>query len=69
MDICIYIIYIIVKLNKLDSFEHVIITRRYNKNLCIVSIISEPYRRFFNFGAERLLRDYDLERAFNYIFL
>ena len=30
-----------------------------------VSIISEAYRRLFNFGAETLLRDYDLERAFN----
>ena len=30
-----------------------------------VSIISEAYRRLFNFGAETLQRDYDLERAFN----
>ena len=29
------------------------------------SIISEAYRRLFNFGAETLQRDYDLERAFN----
>ena len=26
---------------------------------------SEAYRRLFNFGAETLQRDYDLERAFN----
>ena len=30
-----------------------------------VSIISEAYRRLFNFGADRLQRDYDLERAFD----
>ena len=30
-----------------------------------VSIISEAYRRLFNFGAETLQRDYDLERAFD----
>ena len=30
-----------------------------------VSIISEAYRRLFNFGVETLQRDYDLERAFN----
>ena len=30
-----------------------------------VSIISDAYRRLFNFGAETLLHDYDLERAFN----
>ena len=30
-----------------------------------VSIISEAYRRLFNFGAETIQRDYDLERAFN----
>ena len=30
-----------------------------------VSIISQAYRRLFNFGAEALLSDYDLERAFN----
>ena len=30
-----------------------------------VSVISEAYRRLFNFGAETLQRDYDLERAFN----
>ena len=30
-----------------------------------VSIISEAYRRLFNFGAETLQRDYDLERTFN----
>ena len=31
----------------------------------IYSIFSEAYRRLFNFGAETLQRDYDLERAFN----
>ena len=31
----------------------------------LYSIISEAYRRLFNFGAETLQRDYDLERAFN----
>ena len=30
-----------------------------------VSIISEVYRRLFNFGADSLQRDYDLERAFD----
>ena len=30
-----------------------------------VSIISEAYRRLFNFVAGRLQRDYDLERAFD----
>ena len=30
-----------------------------------VSVISEAYRRLFNFGAETLQRDYDLERTFN----
>ena len=30
-----------------------------------VSIISEAYRRLFNFVADRLQRDYDLERAFD----
>ena len=30
-----------------------------------VSIISEAYRRLFNFGRETVQRDYDLERAFN----
>ena len=30
-----------------------------------VSIVSEAYLRLFNFGAETLQRDYDLERAFN----
>ena len=30
-----------------------------------VSVISEAYRRLFNFRAETLQRDYDLERTFN----
>ena len=30
-----------------------------------VSVISEAYRRLFNFGAETLQRDCDLERTFN----
>ena len=30
-----------------------------------VSVISEAYRRLFNFGAETLQRDYDLKRAVN----
>ena len=30
-----------------------------------VSIISEAYRRLFNFVADRLQRDYDLEQAFD----
>ena len=30
-----------------------------------VSVISEAYRRLFNFGAETLQRDYDLERTFD----
>ena len=30
-----------------------------------VSVISEAYRRLFNFGAETLQRDFDLERTFN----
>ena len=30
-----------------------------------VSIISEAYRRLFNFGADTPQRDYDLERAFD----
>ena len=29
-----------------------------------VSIISEAYRRLFNFGAETIQRDFDVERAF-----
>ena len=29
------------------------------------SVISEAYRRLFNFGAETLQRDYDSERTFN----
>ena len=31
-----------------------------------VTVISEAYHRLFNFGAETLQRDYDLERTFNY---
>ena len=30
-----------------------------------VAIISEAYRRLFNFGAETLQRDFDLEHAFD----
>ena len=30
-----------------------------------VAIISEAYRRLFNFGAETFQRDFDLERAFD----
>ena len=30
-----------------------------------VSIISEAYRRFFNFGAETIERDFDVERTFH----
>ena len=30
-----------------------------------VSIISEAYRRLFNFGAETMQRDFDVERTFH----
>ena len=30
-----------------------------------VSIISEAYRRLFNFGAETIERDFDVERTFH----
>ena len=32
-----------------------------------VSIISEAYRRLFNFGAETILWDFDVERTFHFI--
>ena len=40
--------------------------KHYDKSfkLAMFSVISEAYRRLFNFGEETLQRDYDLERTF-----
>ena len=59
------------KAAKFNNIQYPILLNYWKKRISAVlqignvSIISEAYRRLFNFGAETLQRDYDLERAFN----
>ena len=59
------------KAAEFNNIPYLIVLNYWKKRISAVlqignaSIISEAYRRLFNFEAETLQRDYDLERAFN----